>query len=219
MKSPRRGVSVNDKRDTEFQFSEKPKFVQSLARLWAFADVYNTPQLRDDVMTALIEVCKINKKQTSPDDVITAAYEVYDALPSTKPICRFLINWLVVNLRYDEAVTRKYLEVGSTECLVDFLMQFDTYGDGSRRTYGRSLGYSCVFHEHGGVWAGLAGDNTLYDCWQLQLEDGAVYAGFLRACMSEVAPMKSDEATKTSTIPETEPPKTATNDRTMSGEN
>jgi hypothetical protein len=54
-----------------------------MARLYAFTEVYNTPQLREDVMTVFVEALRLNSAKVLPMDFLNASEELYDFLSKT----------------------------------------------------------------------------------------------------------------------------------------
>lgn len=166
----------------EFRFTEKHMFVHHLARLYAFAEVYNTPQLRQDVMTVLVELVDLNSDKISQKDIFKAVEELYDAIPSTASICRYLVRRVAVQSSFSDR-WKPLLETSPHAFLVDMLMtigprKFD------RTKFKEENRSSCKYHDHELKTEYMT--DTL-QCMRRQRRDGAFYASFLRSCLSEVS--------------------------------
>jgi hypothetical protein len=153
----------------EFVFDKKLPLVLHLARLYAFAEVYNTPQLREDVMTVLVEVSRLNSSRVS--NCLKAIVELYDSLPSSSPICRYLVKSVAANTSFTEKM-RFHLEPLPPMVLIDMVMVLGVLkGDYCDNVKGE-LNDSCNFHDH---------KTEVVDCKGRQQLDGTFYASLLRA--------------------------------------
>jgi hypothetical protein len=165
--------------------------VQHLARLYAFGEVYNTPRLRQDAMTLLVALTHSNASKVSQRDCLVAVQELYDAVPSTSPMCQFLVKHLTASMSF-RSTTKLRLEPLPPMFLVDMVMMLGAV-KGDRDKLKEDIHNSCNFHEHK--------DKTdVIKCKRLQKLDGAFYVSFLRACMSEVYVAEDSKACKKSVV-------------------
>ncbi|CAN9210892.1 unnamed protein product [Alternaria alternata] len=131
----------------------------SFLRLYVFADKYDIPQFRDDILTAVIAQPGIWKWLSSPDqDLIEYAYA---SLPQSSKFIRFLVlsvaTWYVWDSSYEDA-TRLLCEL--KEIHKDFALevaieQVGMYRDevfsekhGAPSQQELTLTHSCILHEH-----------------------------------------------------------------------
>jgi hypothetical protein len=179
----------------EFWFDEKHNFIQHLARLYAFGHIYDTPRLRQDAMTLLVALTHSNASKISQRDCLVAVTELYDAVPSTSPMCQFLVKLLTITMGF-RASTKLRLEPLPPMFLVDMVMILGSL-KGDRSKIKDEIHDCCGFHEH-------QDKGEVIKCKRLQKLDGAFYVSFLRACMSEVYAAEDSKACK-KTIVEVQP--------------
>ncbi|KAF2028390.1 hypothetical protein EK21DRAFT_90675 [Setomelanomma holmii] len=91
--------------EDDFCFEKKQCYVQHFARLYTFADVYNTPQLRKDAMTILVALTDNN---------------------SNTPICQFLAKRLAYKSAFGVS-TRPLFEAMPSGFLADLLIAVGLY--------------------------------------------------------------------------------------------
>jgi hypothetical protein len=175
----------------EFWFEEKHTFVQHIARLYAFGEVYNTPRLRQDAMTLLVALTHSNPTKVSQRDCLVAVTELYDAVPSTSPMCQFLVKLLTITMGFRNS-TKLRLEPLPPMFLVDMVMILGSM-KGDRSKLKDDIHNSCNFHEH-------KDKAEIIRCKRLQKLDGAFYVSFLRACMSEVYAAEDSKVAKRSVV-------------------
>jgi hypothetical protein len=175
----------------EFWFDEKHNFVQHIARLYAFGHIYDTPRLRQDAMTLLVALTHSNPSKISQRDCLVAVTELYDAVPSTSPMCQFLVKLLTITMGF-RASTKLRLEPLPSMFLVDMVMILGSL-KGDRSKLKDEIHDCCGFHEH-------KDRGEVIKCKRLQKLDGAFYVSFLRACMSEVYAVEDSKVGKRSVV-------------------
>lgn len=175
-------------RTAESIFDTEHRFVVHLARLYAFAEVYDTPQLRCDVMVALGELVACNENMVSATDCLDAVRELCDAVPLGAPIFRFLIMKLILIGDFTSEGWREQLENLPAAILVDFI---EPSSESKIAPFHNSLEEQlllcCEFHDH-------EDDDHRDNCETIQIRDMAFYRSFARACMNEVYAIEDGEA-------------------------
>jgi hypothetical protein len=156
---------------------ERLWFMQHMARLYAFADVYDTPQLRQDTMTVLVELVVWNPGKLVQRDCFVAIRELHDTLPLNAPICQYIIKKLATYSSFG-GKTKTQLEKLPAAFLVELLMV--TGPVKLRKVLLAEVCDQCKFHGH-------KDDDEVNDCRGRQRRDGTFYASFLRACLGEVS--------------------------------
>jgi hypothetical protein len=151
--------------------------VLHLARLYAFAEVYDTPQLREDVMTVIVELCRQNSMKVSQRDCLQASQELYDALPSNSPICRYRVTRLAVYSSF-KGTTRLNLEPLPRAFLIDTLMVVESL-KGDKTKVKDEIQNSYNYHNHNS-------ETEIVDCKKRQKKYGAFYISLMRACLDGV---------------------------------
>jgi hypothetical protein len=131
----------------------------SFLRLYVFADKYDIPQFRDDILTALIAQPHVWKWPSSPDqDLIEHAYA---NLPQSSKFIRFLVlsvaTWYIWDSSYEDA-TRLLCDLKETHkdfALEVAILQVEIYRDkvfpnkhGASSQRELTLPHSCILHEH-----------------------------------------------------------------------
>jgi hypothetical protein len=99
-------------KEIEFLFIKPTSYHQTLVRLYAFADVYDTAQLRRDVMTLLVELTLLNHDNKGIVDSsvrFPLIEELYSSLPSSSSICKFAVDRAAVHSQLD-TISKSSLE-------------------------------------------------------------------------------------------------------------
>lgn len=168
--------------------------VKALVRLYIFADRYNIPQLRDDVMSTYIGYCISHGLYPDPDDV-----EVIDLAYSKLPATAMLPRYLVLSTVYFWTPQKLTLETGKLERLHPGFT-LDVMTAQAQRTqppeegqtdatktvpqlakYG--LRNSCVFHEHQVIGR--------EQCRSRLTHNKFIFDGLLDACVKEAEAITS----------------------------
>jgi hypothetical protein len=162
--------------------------VKALIRLYIFADRYNIPQLRDDVMSTYIGYCISYGLYPDPDDV-----EVIDLAYTKLAATALLPRYLVLSTIYFWTPVKLTLESGKLERLhpaftLDVMTAQAQRGQSPQEgetdstkavpqlaKYG--LKNSCVFHEH----QTLSGES----CRHRLAHSKFIFDGLLDACVKE----------------------------------
>jgi hypothetical protein len=162
--------------------------VKALVRLYIFADRYNVPQLRDDVMSTYIGYCISHGLYPDPDDV-----EVIDLAYTKLPATALLSRYLVLSTIYFWTPIKLTLESGKLERLhsgftLDVMTAQAQRGqppeEGETEStkvvpqlakYG--LKNSCIFHEH----QTRSGES----CRHRLAHSKFIFDGLLEACVKE----------------------------------
>jgi hypothetical protein len=162
--------------------------VKALVRLYIFADRYNIPQLRDDVMSAYIGYCISYGLYPDPDDI-----EVIDLAYSKLPATSLLSRYFVLSTIYFWTPVKLTLESGKLERLhpgftLDVMTAQAQRGQPPEEgetdatkivpqlaKYG--LRNSCVFHEHQAL------DEN--QCRHRLTHSKFIFDGLLEACGKE----------------------------------
>jgi hypothetical protein len=168
--------------------------VQALVRLYIFADRYNIPQLRDDVMSTYIGYCISYGLYPDPDDV-----EVIDLAYTKLPTTALLSRYLVLSTIYFWTPIKLTLESGKLERLhpgftLDVMTAQAQRGQPPEEgetdstkvvpqlaKYG--LKNSCVFHEH----QTRSGES----CRHRLAHSKFIFDGLLEACVKEAETVTS----------------------------
>ncbi|KAH7386827.1 hypothetical protein DE146DRAFT_184075 [Phaeosphaeria sp. MPI-PUGE-AT-0046c] len=168
--------------------------VKALVRLYIFADRYNIPQLRDDVMSTYIGYCISHGLYPDPDDV-----EVIDLAYSKLPTTAMLSRYFVLSTIYFWTPNKLTLESGKLERLhPGFTLDVMTaqaqraqppeegQTDATKTVpqlakYG--LRNSCVFHEHQVVGR--------EQCRFRLTHNKFIFDGLLDACVKEAEAIMS----------------------------
>jgi hypothetical protein len=162
--------------------------IKALVRLYIFADRYNIPQLRDDVMSAYIGYCISYGLYPDPDDV-----EVIDLAYSKLPATSLLSRYLVLSTIYFWTPVKLTLESGKLELLhpgftLDVMTAQAQRGQppeegetDATKTVPQLAKYglrnSCVFHEHQAL------DEN--QCRHRLTHSKFIFDGLLDACVKE----------------------------------
>ncbi|KAF1947073.1 hypothetical protein EJ02DRAFT_462015 [Clathrospora elynae] len=172
----------------EFLFNDLHMYNQTLLRLYALADVYDTPQLREDLMTVLVELTLFNqdnKGKTNSWKNQLLLEELCGALPSTSHIYQFAVKRMALYGTFD-TMKRSALELLPGPFLLDIIQVALPLTSKHQPKLMQDLGDSCNFHEH-------KHKGEVKVCKKRQRRDEAFYASFLRACMSEVYDIEDAE--------------------------
>jgi hypothetical protein len=171
--------------------------VKALVRLYIFADRYNIPQLRDDVMSTYIGYCISYGLYPDPDD-IEVIHLVYSKLSATVMLPRYL----VLSTIYFWSPEKLTLESGKLERLhPGFTLDVMTAQaqrsqppeEGETEAtktvphlakYG--LRNSCVFHEH----QTMSGER----CRHRLAHSKFIFDGLLHACVKEAGTIMASAA-------------------------
>jgi hypothetical protein len=159
-------------------------------RLYAFADVYDTAQLRKDVMTLLVELTLFNSYNKGNVDSwtrVSLIQELHDAMPTTSAIYVFTITRAALHDDFNTLTSTLALDELPQEFLIN-MMQMSLPLEFDRRSMIEgTLCNSCLFYLH----EDPQDDNA---CKKRHLRNGAFYISFQRACMSEVYGIEHEEA-------------------------
>ncbi|KAH6622304.1 hypothetical protein C7974DRAFT_398051 [Boeremia exigua] len=170
----------------EFLFDTNHQYLRVFIGLSTLAHTYDIPQLSSDCMTLLVELQNYNRDKRGHRDLWPPYAELYAGLPSPAPLCRYLVHEAAV-YRDLTKIKRAKLDDLPKDFLVDMLLTTTPLKRVSRLKLKEELRDSCVFHAHAGAAAAAL-------CRKRQQRDGAFYAAFLRACMSEVYAAEEDGA-------------------------
>jgi hypothetical protein len=162
--------------------------VKALLRLYIFADRYNIPQLRDDVMSAYIGYCISYGLYPDPDDI-----EVIDLAYSKLPANSLLSRYFVLSTIYFWTPVKLTLESGKLERLhpgftLDVMTAQAQRGQppeegetDATKTVPQLAKYglrnSCVFHEHQAL------DEN--QCRHRLMHNKFIFDGLLDACVKK----------------------------------
>ncbi|KAF9694843.1 hypothetical protein EKO04_006996 [Ascochyta lentis] len=170
----------------EFLFQTNHQYFRTFIGLSTLASTYDIPQLREDCMTLLVELQNYNRDKKGQRDLWPPYQELYAGLTSAAPLCRYLVKEAAV-YRDLTKIKRSKLDDLPKDFLVDMLLTTTPLKRVSRLKLKEEIRDSCNFHAH-------ATRDAAVLCKKRQLRDGAFYASFLRACMSEV--YASEESTE-----------------------
>lgn len=162
----------------EFLFQTNHQYLRTFIHLSTLASTYDIPQLSSDCMTLLVELQNYNRDKRGHRDLWPPYQELYAGLPSTAPLCKYLVKEAAV-YRDLTKIKRASLDDLPKDFLVDMLLTTTPLKRVSRMKLKEELRDPCVFHGH------ASRDATVL-CKKRQRRDGAFYSSFLRACMSEV---------------------------------
>lgn len=162
----------------EFLFSANHQYFRTFIGLCTLAASYDIPQLRDDCMTLLVDLQNYNRDKKGQRDLWPPYAELYAGLPSTAPLCKYLVKEAAV-YRDLTRIKRAKLDDLPKDFLVDMLLTTTPLKRVSRLKLKEEIRDCCNFHAH------ATRDATVV-CKKRQVRDGAFYVSFLRACMSEV---------------------------------
>ncbi|KZM19389.1 uncharacterized protein EKO05_0002967 [Ascochyta rabiei] len=162
----------------EFLFQTNHPYFRTFIGLSTLASTYDIPQLREDCMTLLVELQNYNRDKKGQRDLWPPYQELYAGLPSHAPLCRYLVQEAAV-YRDLTKLKRSKLDELPKDFLVDMLLTTTPLKRVSRLKLKEEIRDSCHFHAH-------ATRDAAVLCKKRQARDGAFYASFLRACMSEV---------------------------------
>ncbi|KAF3042224.1 hypothetical protein E8E12_009814 [Didymella heteroderae] len=162
----------------EFLFSTNHQYLRTFIGLSTLAHTYDIPQLSSDVMTLLVELQNYNRDRKGQRDLWPPYTELYAGLPSSAPLCKYLVKEAAV-YRDLTKIKRPKLDDLPKDFLVDMLLTTTPMKRVSRLKLKEEIRDSCNFHAH-------PSHPSVVACKKRQLRDGAFYSSFLRACMSEV---------------------------------
>lgn len=162
-----------------------------MSRLYAFGEVYTTPQLCRDVMTILMELTNVNwlRRKVAQRDFVKASKELFDALPPTSPICQYMIHKLSADFAWTGEIKWMLESLSGSAVLVDLVLALGRL-KGDRHELKRVktvLVNACSFHRH-------TTTSEVEDCRESQRLDGTFYASLARACMNEVYEQRSQQS-------------------------
>lgn len=162
----------------EFLFDTNHQYLRTFIGLSTLAHTYDIPQLACDCMTLLVELQNYNRDKSGQRDLWPPYAELYTGLPSTAPLCKYLVKEAAV-YRDLTRIKRTKLDDLPKDFLVDMLLTTTPMKRVSRLKLKEEIRDACNFHAHPGHAATVL-------CKKRQVRDGAFYSSFLRACMSEV---------------------------------
>lgn len=162
----------------EFLFSTNHQYLRTFIGLSTLAHTYDIPQLSSDVMTLLVDLQNYNRDRKGQRDLWPPYTELYAGLPSSAPLCKYLVKEAAV-YRDLTKIKRAKLDDLPKDFLVDMLLTTTPMKRVSRLKLKEEIRDSCNFHAH-------PSHPSVVACKKRQLRDGAFYSSFLRACMSEV---------------------------------
>ena len=163
---------------TEFLFQAHHQYFQTFIGLYTLASTYDAPQLREDVMTLLVELQNFQRDRKGQRDLWPPYQELYAGLSSAAPLCKYLVREAAV-YRDLTKIKRSKLDDLPKDFLVDMLLTTTPLKRVSRLKLKDEIRDSCNFHDH-------ASRDLMISCKKRQMRDGAFYVSFLRACLSEV---------------------------------
>lgn len=136
----------------EFIFNEKHHFVQHMSRLYTFGEVYNTPQLCRDAMIVLVELTNVNRtrRKVAQRDFVKASKEFFDALPSSSPICQYMIHKMSADSTWTSEITWMLEMLSGSAVLVDLVLALGRLrGDRNELKRIRTVAINaCSYHQH-----------------------------------------------------------------------
>ncbi|KAF2114984.1 hypothetical protein BDV96DRAFT_600135 [Lophiotrema nucula] len=145
--------------------------------LYAFADEYDTMQLRRDIVTVLLptEACAVVHHSYWP----SVDYEsLFDMLPDNLPLCQYFVHSRIMILTEDEVLDPNDFPPSFFVQATRMLLRLHHAKD-KRLVYKENFN-SCTYHEHeGGV------DDEAH-CKADQAHDRRYLLGFLQAIMAEI---------------------------------
>ncbi len=162
----------------EFLFRTNHQYFRTFIGLSTLASTYDIPQLREDCMTLLVDLQNYNRDRKGQRDLWPPYSELYAGLPSSAPLCKYLVKEAAV-YRDLTKIKRAKLDELPKDFLVDMLLTTTPLKRVSRLKLKEEIRDSCNFHNH-------ASREAVIICKKRQLRDGAFYSSFLRAVMSEV---------------------------------
>lgn len=162
----------------EFLFSTNHQYLRTFIGLSTLAHTYDIPQLSSDVMTLLVDLQNYNRDRKGQRDLWPPYTELYAGLPSSAPLCKYLVKEAAV-YRDLTKIKRAKLDDLPKDFLVDMLLTTTPMKRVSRLKLKEEIRDGCNFHAH-------PSHPSVVACKKRQLRDGAFYSSFLRACMSEV---------------------------------
>jgi len=169
-------------------FDSRHYYYELFFELSIFADQYDVPQLRRDIMTILVDLEKqlyIRKLCRSFGNL---GYGLWSKLPDTAPIRLLMATEIASKWQRDVPEKDWILELPQA-IVVDVLHVILTkQRDASRaKALDTAIGWPCDYHEH-------KNEQERTECESIQAADTPFYVSFLRACMTEV--YKIDEHRK-----------------------
>jgi len=137
-------------------------------------------------MTLLVELTTHNRQNSGVKHEWSWSLirTLYDALPSTCPLCQYVVKTRAA-YQWPSQMTKKKYEKYPQSFLIDLLIiAVPMKGPSTLRNLKEELSDSCNFHEHKDDKKAIA------VCKMRQQKEGPWFASFLRACMSEVYDME-----------------------------
>jgi hypothetical protein len=176
----------------EFPFTEPTTYHETFVRLYAFADVYDTAQLRKDVMTLLVELTLFNSYNKGNADSwthVSLIQELHDAMPTTSAIYVFAITRAALHDDFNTMTSTLALDELPLphESLINMMRMSHPLEFDRRSMIEGTLRNSCLFYLH----EDPQDDDA---CKKRHLRNGAFYTSFQRACKSEVYGIEHEEA-------------------------
>jgi hypothetical protein len=144
--------------------------------LFAFADEYNFPQLRGDIMTIAIALDCARRSQYGKGIAIIKIQAMCDMLPTSSTLYTYIAKSYAFYVSFDNE--EKYANYPAP-FLVKVLRNCAPIFSKDIAASGGELRDPCSFHEHDGEL-----DNT--QCRERQRKDGVFYNSFLTVCMQGV---------------------------------
>lgn len=162
--------------------SEQPRGYYSLfVDLSVFADQYDVPQLRKDIMTVLVDLESQFHTNGMKTCTSLCASTLVGRLPDTAPIRRYIAQQ-VARIWQKNHSSRSFLDRFPRAFVTDILQAILSVPRSvlPAKALKPTRLRPCNYHEH----------RTTDDenaCKEQQAADGSFYLGFLKACMREVA--------------------------------
>jgi hypothetical protein len=144
--------------------------------LFAFADEFNFPQLRDDIMTVAISLDWARRVQYRKARAGIKIREMCDMIPSSSTFYTYIAKSYALWVFFDNE--EKYAD-HPAPFLLKVLQSCAPLHSKDGAALEEELRDLCVFHEH-------VGEPDETQCRQRQGQDGAFYNSFLAICMQGV---------------------------------
>jgi hypothetical protein len=121
------------------------------------------------------------KRKVAQRDFVKASKELFDALPSTSPICQYIIHKMSADFGWTGEIKWMLESLSGSAVLVDLVLALEHLkGDQHKLKKIRfQTRYACSLHQY-------TTPVEVEDCRKSQQLDGTFYASLARACMNEV---------------------------------
>jgi len=144
--------------------------------MFTFADEYDMPQLRDDVMTVAIELDCAWRVKADPHRIgLINIPRMCDMLPANSTLYKYIAKSYALWGNFAGEDKARFPQ----PFLLDILRNCTPLCRKDKSELKEELRNPCCFHEH-------VGEPAAEQCRQRQLQDGPFYNSFLGACMQSV---------------------------------